>query len=148
MQGLGFNVPALAAGIWVLSDRFADSTRAYQGAGRNAPLATLDVIERSVLGGLAPDLTIVLDLPPEKGLGRLAGRAAGGSAPALAIMPQTPVPDPFESRDIAFHERLRAAYLAIAHAEPDRCVVVNASRPSADIATTIAVLVETRLGLR
>src|SRR6202012_4599864 len=100
-----------AAGPWVVSDRFADSTRAYQGAVGGIDPRFLRALERITLSGLAPDLTIILDLPAEVGLARAAKRRSAA----------TPA-DRFESENLSFHEALRNAYLSIAAAEPRRCV--------------------------
>ena len=109
--------PALRAGRWVLSDRFTDSTRVYQGSGDGADLATLEALDRVAVGRTMPDLTVILDVPVEVGLGRAAKRqAATGGAP-----------DRFERDAVALHDARRQAYLAIAAAEPDRCVVIDAS---------------------
>lgn len=107
--------PALERGAWVVSDRFADSTRAYQGAGGAAPQGLLAALETFVLDGVRPDLTLMLDLPVEQGLER-AGLRGGGEAR-------------FEAKGAAFHQRLRDGFLAIAKAEPSRCVVLDAARP-------------------
>src|SRR6516165_2857139 len=89
--------PALAAGTWVVCDRFSDSTRAYQGALGNLDPRFLSALERVTLSGTRPDLTLILDLPAEMGLSRAAGRRNAGAAP-----------DRFESEDLGFHQRLRA----------------------------------------
>lgn len=117
--------PALDAGTWVICDRFADSTRAYQGTvGVDATF--LRQLERVTLDGLRPDLTFILDLPPEIGLSRANARRA----PGVRI-------DRFESETIRFHEILREAYLRIAKAEPDRCIIVNALQDETEVATAI-----------
>jgi dTMP kinase len=103
--------PALARGAWVICDRFLDSTRAYQGAG--APAGLITALEGSVIGEYWPDLTLMFDLPVETGLAR-AGARAGGEAR-------------FESKGLAFHQALRAAFLDIACGEPDRCAVIDAA---------------------
>jgi dTMP kinase len=109
--------PALASGRWVICDRFADSTRAYQGAlGRLDPAVTRS-LERVALDGFRPDLTLILDVPVDVGLARAAARR--GTA-------QT---DRFESEGRGFHTRLRKAYLDIAEAEPERCMVIDAGLP-------------------
>ena len=105
--------PALERGDWVVCDRFADSTLAYQGYGRGLPIADLQALQRVALGDFAPDLTLILDLPVAKGLARAGGRA--GSA------------DRFERLDPAFHERLRQGFLRIAAEHPGRCVLIDAS---------------------
>jgi dTMP kinase len=107
--------PALRAGKWVLSDRFSDSTRVYQGQAEPGVLAALD---RVAVGRTQPDLTVILDLPVEVGLARAARRmeTAGNK------------PDRFERDDAALHEARRQAFLDIAKAEPQRCVVIDASQ--------------------
>lgn len=123
--------PALAAGGWVVSDRFADSTRAYQGAGGGAPHDLIVALEQHVVGETMPDLTLILDLPVELGLSRAAQR---GVAEAR-----------FEAKDIAFHERLRERFLAIARMEPERCAVIDASQSADDVAQAVWAVVEDRL---
>ena len=135
--------PALAAGRWVISDRFADSTRAYQGAAGGVPSATLDALDALVIGETRPDLTLILDLPPEAGLARARSRSAAGSH---SVAGGRGTADRFESEDLGFHRALRAALLAIAAREPGRCAVVDASRPVDEVAEAIRRVVETRLG--
>ncbi|MFN3857832.1 MAG: dTMP kinase [Caulobacter sp.] len=106
--------PALDAGDIVISDRFADSTRAYQGAGGEADPEFIAALERYVVGDTRPDMTIILDLPVETGLRRALSR---GGAEAR-----------FEAKGEAFHERLRKGFLDIAAAEPDRCIVIHADQ--------------------
>jgi dTMP kinase len=109
--------PALARGAVVVCDRFADSSMAYQGHGSGVPVAELAVVQRLATGGLVPDLTILLDLPVEAGLRRKAGDAAGGVTR-------------FESGfDLAYHQRVRDAFLAFAAAEPARYRIVDATLP-------------------
>jgi dTMP kinase len=105
--------PALAAGITVISDRFADSTLAYQGAGQGLPRAVWDRLAAVALEGFAPDLTLILDLPPEAGMARAAGRG---------------LPDRYERLGLDFHRRVRDGFLAIAAAEPARCRIIDAAR--------------------
>lgn len=105
--------PALQNGEWVICDRFADSTRAYQGYGHGLPLATIDRLYELTVGDFKPDLTVILDLPAEQGLKRAAKRKGGETR--------------YESMDIEFHRRLRQGFLEIARAEPQRCIVVDAS---------------------
>lgn len=113
--------PALARGTWVLCDRFHDSTRAYQGALGAAGPEFLDLLERVTLGGLKPDLTLILDLPAEIGLARAARRRDPGVAP-----------DRFEAESLEFHQKLRRAFLDIAETDPDRCLVIDATLPADD----------------
>jgi dTMP kinase len=128
--------PALAAGRWVVCDRFADSTRVYQGMLGRADLTLVAQLERVVVGDNRPDLTIVLDLPPYVGLERAARRRG------------TAVVDRFESEAPAFHATLREAYRALVESEPDRCVLVDAVGNPETIAYAIWELVARRFGLR
>ncbi len=109
--------PALERSALVLCDRYADSTTAYQHFGRGLPRATVDAVNAAATGGLTPDLTLLLDLPPAEGL-RRAGRAG----------------DYMEREDLAFHERVRAGFAALAQAEPARWRVLDASRGADDVA--------------
>jgi len=127
--------PALAAGRWVLSDRFADSTRAYQGATGGADADLLDALDRVAVGRTRPDLTIVLDIPAEAGLARAGDRRTRGGES----------PDRFERDDVATHEARRRAFLAIAEREPDRCVVVDAAASEEAVAEAVWRAVSTRL---
>jgi dTMP kinase len=107
--------PALSQGLWVLCDRFFDSTRAYQGRlGQVAP-AVLNAMQRVTIGDLKPDLTIILDIPVEVGLKRAAARRGNGA------------PDRFEAEDVKFHQDLRDAYKQIAAEEPQRCALIDAN---------------------
>jgi dTMP kinase len=112
--------PALARGAVVLCDRFADSTRAYQGAAGGLDPALIASLERVTLEGLRPDLTLILDLPAQAGLARARRRGEGEG------------PDRFEAEASSFHERLRSAFRAIAEAEPERCRVIDAE-PGPDV---------------
>jgi dTMP kinase len=120
--------PALAAGMWVVCDRFADSTRAYQCHGQGVPGAVYARLAELALEGLAPDLTLILDIAPHAGMARAMARGAAA--------------DRYERLDGGFHARVRAGFLAIAAAEPRRCVVLDAARPAetvfADILSTVA----------
>ena len=107
--------PALNQGIWVLCDRFSDSTRAYQGSLGKVSPAVLNAMERVTIGDLKPDLTIILDVPVEVGMQRAAARRGTGA------------PDRFEAEDAKFHQQLREAYRRIAASEPQRCVLIDAS---------------------
>lgn len=123
--------PALAEGRWVVSDRFADSTLAYQGYGHGLPEAALQRLYEVTVGSFAPDLTIILDLPVQEGLARAAGR--GG------------VEDRYERMGHDFHQRLRQGFLAIAAAHPERCVVIPALGRVDEVQAAIWQAVETRL---
>lgn len=122
-------LPALAAGDFVLSDRYTDASWAYQGGGRGLPAADLADCERIATAGLKPDLTLLLDLPPAVGAARIAGRA----------------PDRIEAESAAFFERVRMAYLARAAAEPERFVVIDASAPLAAVQAAVLAAVDARL---
>ena len=119
-------LPALEAGKTVLSDRFFDSTTAYQGAGRG--LGAEDVVRLHAIatGGLTPDLTIVIDVPAALGLARAT---QGGS-------------DRIEREKIDFHERVRAEFLRLAQAEPDRVSVVDGTKSIDDVAAAIREIVD------
>jgi dTMP kinase len=123
--------PALERGCWVISDRFADSTRAYQGAAGKLGAAFVERLERIAVGDARPDLTLILDIDPEQGLARAARRS--GAA------------DRFEREGLEFHETLRHAFLSIAQAEPDRCAVIAAGGGEETVAKAIWAEVSRRL---
>jgi len=133
--------PALIAGAWVLSDRFADSTIAYQGYGHGLDLAWLQQLRRHVVGATEPGLTIILDLPVATGLAR-AARRHGTAAPAVTVE------DRYERMDRAFHQRLRDGFLAIAQDEPQRCKVIDADREPDEIARDVQQLIAQHFGLK
>ena len=126
--------PALDEGAWVISDRFADSTRAYQGAAGKLDPALIASLERVAVGDVRPDLTLILDLAVEKGMARAAVRRG-----------EKGVTDRFESEGDAFHQTLRQAFLDIARAEPDRCAIIDADKPPLEVAQAIWVCVRERL---
>ena len=105
--------PALARSAWVVCDRFADSTRAYQGAAGGTDPGLITALETYILEDIRPDLTLVFDLPADVGLARAHARAGTEMR--------------FESKGMAFHERLREGFRAIAVAEPDRCLIIDAA---------------------
>jgi len=119
--------PALAAGRWVICDRFTDATYAYQGGGRGLPRERIAQLESWVQGTRRPDLTLLLDLPVQQGLARAGQRSA---------------PDRFESEQVAFFERVRQAYLAIAAAEPVRVRTVDAGQDLPQVSAAIRRVVE------
>ena len=123
--------PALARGAVVVCDRYADSTRAYQGAAGDAPKGLIDALEDTVLGESRPDVTLVFDLPPEIGLARTVARAGGEGR--------------FEAKDATFHSRLRDAFLDIARTEPGRCAVIDASADAETVARAVWAAVASRL---
>lgn len=127
--------PALARGAWVLCDRFADSTLAYQGYAGGLPPDGLTALTRFAVGDLTPDLTVVLDLPAAEGLRRAGARAGARSAAESR----------FEERTLRFHEAVRDGFLDIARREPARCIVVDAAAPVGTVARQIAAAAERRL---
>ena len=128
-------VPALEAGNWVLCDRFADSTIAYQGYGHGVSRRALDQLYALVSQGLSPDLTFILDLAVDAGLDRANRRAIAG----VAVQE-----DRYERMDVVFHERLRAGFREIAAGEPQRCVVLDGGRDEDAIFAKIQSIIEER----
>ncbi|WP_454916111.1 dTMP kinase [Xanthobacter sediminis] len=124
--------PALAAGQVVVCDRFLDSTRVYQGALGEVEADLLTALERLCIR-TRPDLTLVLDVPPDIGLARAASRGKGAVA------------DRFEKEGLAYHTAVRNAFLARAAAEPERCAVVDATPAAEVVAARVAALVDARL---
>ena len=125
--------PALEQGKWVVCDRFADSTRIYQGvAGKVDPLA-IKAMERIIVGETKPDLTLILDVPVKEGMKRAAARRGKGDA------------DRFEAEALAFHEKLRDGFLTLAANEPDRCVLIDATTSKEEVAEQIWHVVQNRL---
>jgi dTMP kinase len=123
--------PMLEAGAWVICDRFADSTLAYQGAGQGLAYETWSRLCDLTLEGLQPDLTLILDLPVAAGLARAAGRSAA---------------DRYERLGVDFHARIRAGFQAIARREPTRCVVLDAARDAESVYAAISETLRQRLG--
>ena len=128
--------PALARGAFVVCDRFADSTRAYQGAQGKVDASLISALEKVAVGQYRPDLTLILDLPAEIGLARANKRRANAKA------------DRFEAEDLSFHQGLRKAFLDIAAREPERCAVIDAAQPPGDVAKSVRDVVASRLGLQ
>ncbi|MGA9763967.1 MAG: dTMP kinase [Rhodomicrobium sp.] len=135
--------PALAKGAWVVCDRFSDSTRAYQGAAGGVPISIIDILDSAVVGATRPDLTVVFDLPPELGLKRATDRKPKGEKAGSS----DPEQDRFETMNVAFHQALREEFLAIAKAEPERCVVVDASRNMQLVADEVWSIVRKKFDL-
>ncbi len=125
--------PALKLGAWVISDRFADSTRAYQGYGHGLDHATIEQLYDVAVGDFRPDLTLILDLPIDVGLARAAARRGAETR--------------YENLPIEFHQRVKAGFLEIAKREPGRCVVIDAGQDIDTLAATIARTVGDRLGV-
>jgi dTMP kinase len=118
--------PALAEGQWVLCDRFADSTLAYQGYGQAQDLTWLQQLRSQIVGKTEPGLTLILDLPVDMGLGRASAHQR------------------YERMGRAFHERLHQGFLAIAKEEPERCVIIDATRPIDAVAASVRAAVAKR----
>ena len=123
-------LPALARDEVVITDRYVDSTLAYQGAGRTLDVAEVEAVARWATGDLRPHLTVVLDLAPEAGLGRFDER------------------DRIEGQSLEFHQRVRQGFLDLAAADPDHYVVLDARAPIEEIAAAIRARVEPLLGDR
>ena len=128
-------LPALKSRTHVLCDRFADSTRAYQGSLGDVDATLIEDLERVTLRGVKPDLTIILDLPAEIGLAR-AGERRGAKGEGA---------DRFEGEDLAFHQSLRQAFLSIALSALDRCVIVNADQTVDEVEAAVWAAVRERL---
>ncbi len=122
--------PALEAGTWVVSDRFADSTLAYQCFGQGVPRRVFDALAAVALEGLRPDLTLVLEIDPRAGLARAAARGDANR---------------YEAMDAAFHARVRDGFRAIAAAEPDRCLLLDATGTPEGVAGEILKAIRARL---
>jgi len=118
--------PAIDTGSIVLSDRFMDSSRVYQGVTGGLDPAFMAALERVTVNGMTPDLTIILDIEPEEGLRRATARRASGESA-----------DRYEKEQLDIHRRRREAFLAIARAEPGRCVVIDASTDEDTIASAV-----------
>jgi dTMP kinase len=125
--------PALARGAWVICDRFADSTRVYQGVLGEVDPNLIRALERIVVGDDKPDLTIILDVPVAQGLKRAAKRRGAGAA------------DRFEAEAVEYHVKLQEAFRALAAEEPDRCVLIDTTAPREVVAERIWSEVRTRL---
>ncbi|MCH6586923.1 MAG: dTMP kinase [Proteobacteria bacterium] len=126
-------VPDLEAGHWVLSDRFADSTMAYQGYGHGLGREAIEALHALVVGDFAPDLTLILDLPVELGLERALARRNSE--------------DRYEGLDRAFHERLRQGFREIAGRAPERCALIDASGEVDAVQEAVRACVAARLGV-
>lgn len=125
--------PALAAGKWVLSDRFADSTRVYQGARGDVDERLIRSLERVVVDDTRPDLTLVLDLPADVGLQRAAFRSR--------------MPDRFERESFAFHAQVRDRFRDLVKSEPQRCILIDAEPQAEHVSRAIWAAVAKRFGL-
>jgi dTMP kinase len=117
--------PAIERGRWVVCDRFADSTRIYQGVAGKVDPRAIRAMERIVVGDTKPDLTFILDVPAKEGMRRAAQRRGGTDA------------DRFEAETLTFHEKLRDGFLTLAANEPERCVLIDATMPKEEVAEQI-----------
>ncbi len=122
--------PALDDGTWVISDRFYDSSVAYQGYGGGVSLSFLETIYREIAGDFEPNLTFLFDLSPEAGLSRARGRNDGETR--------------FEDKEIAFHQRLRQGFLEIARKAPRRFEVINAENPKEVVGQRVVDILKDR----
>ncbi len=125
--------PALAAGTWVVCDRFSDSTRVYQGSAGALKSSVIDELEDLVVYPTRPNLTVIVDVPVEIGLARADRRRSTDPA------------DPYERRDFAFHQKLRAGFLDLAMMEPQRCIVVDGTHGEAEVGEAVWTAVQSRL---
>lgn len=126
-------MPALQQGRWVISDRFADSSRAFQGIAGGLGLDLVDAVHAHVVGAFGPDLTVVLDLDPEQALARTVAR--GGRE------------DRFEKKGLAYQQSVRAAFAQLAQRSPRTHVLIDAGRSVAEVAHDVLRVVTERLGL-
>jgi dTMP kinase len=126
-------MPALERGDWVVSDRFADSTMAYQGYGLGLGREAIEQLQAWSIRDFRPDVTVILDLAAEDGMARARGRGEDL--------------DRYETMDLEFHRRLRQGFLDIAGREPDRCVVIDAAASVEDVGARILGAVDSRLGV-
>ncbi len=129
--------PALEAGRWVVSDRFSDSTIAYQGYGHDLGQDTMTRLHELVMGGFQTDLTIILDIPVEAGLARAEKREAGENAGE----------DRYERMDLDFHKRLRDGFIDIARRHSERCSIVDADQDPGHVHELIWEIVQNRFGV-
>jgi dTMP kinase len=145
--------PALKAGQWVVCDRFSDSTRVYQGLAGDLDPKIIEALELLVVTPTKPDLTLVIDIPAEVGLGRAALRQTAstgvqpvkGTAGVSGRVVRSLLADRFEARGVDFHRRLRDGFLKIASADPKRCAVVDGQKGADEVTRAIWAAVESRL---
>ena len=134
--------PALEEGQWVVSDRFSDSTIAYQGYGHDLGQETMARLHELVLGGFQTDLTLILDIPVEAGLARAGKREAGKIEAGESVWE-----DRYERMDLDFHRRLRDGFLDIARRNSERCLIVDADQAPDQVHTLIREIVQNRFGV-
>jgi dTMP kinase len=135
--------PALEAGRWVICDRFSDSTRVYQSHAGGVARSAIEALEKLVVAPTNPDLTLIVDVPADVGLARANLRRV--EKPGASRNGQHQATDRYESRDLAFHERLRDGFLAIARAEPQRCRLIDGRGSEDAVAALVWRAVEARL---
>ncbi|PLX33876.1 MAG: dTMP kinase [Hyphomicrobiales bacterium] len=128
--------PSLRRGYWVISDRFADSSHAYQGAASGVSTELLDQLDAAVVESTRPELTVILDIPADIGLKRAERRQDEE---------EFRLEDRFERRRLDFHERLRQGFLEVAERSPERCVVIDGLKPAEEVAALVWHAVQTRL---
>jgi len=133
--------PEMEKGKWVISDRFADSTRAFQGYGMGLDAALIEKLYALVAGDFQPDLTFIFDIDPEAGLAR-SMKQKGQTQNATES-----TEDRYERMGLAFHQRLRNGFLAIAKEYPDRCVIIDAAQDIATVHRQVLRVIEDRYGV-
>jgi dTMP kinase len=124
---------ALSDGQHVLCDRYTDSTRAYQGYAGGLSIEKIEAIKELAIGAFEPDITFIMDINPEEGLARAGKRPAEGNT--------------FENKDLSFHKKIREGFLTIAAQNPERCVIIDASRNEDEIAEEILAHVLNRINV-
>lgn len=134
--------PSLEKGQWVISDRFADSSRAFQGHGHGLDMNVIEKLYTLVAGEFQPDLTLIFDIDPQEGLKRSARQNAATSNKTEATE------DRFERMGVEFHARLRNGFLSIAKANPGRCVVIDAAQPIDAVHRQVLQVIESRFAVR
>ncbi|HAU28738.1 MAG TPA: dTMP kinase [Rhodospirillaceae bacterium] len=130
--------PALKAGVWVVSDRYVDCTRVYQGYGREGDKEGIETLYRFIAGDFESDLTFVLDIPSEVGLGRVMARTQDNWTPDSI--------NRFEKQELEFHKRVREGYLDLARKNPHRFAVIDASKDIESVQAEICKVLRERLG--
>ncbi len=134
----GVILPAIAAGKVVICDRYVDATRAYQGVARNLDIELVETLHRLLVADLKPDLTFLLDLPPEEGLARAWAQINSGDRSKQETR--------FEKEALAFHTNVRKGYLSLAEQEPGRFAIIDALASIEDVWQQIAVVLEKSFG--
>lgn len=133
--------PSLKQGHWVISDRFADSTRAFQGYGMGLDLTSIEGMYQIVMGDFQPDLTFIFDIDPDIGLARSAKRTASTQNKTESTE------DRYERMGVLFQQKLRDGYLAIAAENPKRCVLIDAAHSVEEVHQKVIAVIEQRYGV-